>query len=185
MRPHDVKEIIISTQEINRRVACLVEEISRSELRKNFVMLGILRGSFMFMADLLRNFYSFGMSPEIDFITLASYGSETESSGRIDLIHDTDEDLREKDVLLVDDILDTGRTLDFARKMFLERGARAVYTCVLLNKKVHRATQIEADFSGFEVENDFVVGYGLDYDNNYRELPHIARVRFHDKEVSP
>jgi hypoxanthine phosphoribosyltransferase len=96
------------------------------------------------------------------------------------IIHDIREDIQDADILLVDDILDTGRTLAFTKKLLLERGARSVRTCVLLDKQAHRAVEFEADHAGFPINDCFVVGYGLDYDNLYRELPHIAKVSFQD-----
>ena len=144
-------------------------------------MLGILRGSFIFMADLVRGFAQHNLHPRIDFITLSSYGSGTESSGTVRICHDTDEDLRGADVVIVDDILDSGRTLAFAKELFLQRGARSVRTCVLLDKQANRVADIKADYTGFPVGDAFVVGYGLDYDKHYRELPYIANVTFLDE----
>ena len=180
MRAHDVKEILIDKGRIAKRVDGLVDEIAAATGNGNLIVIGILKGSFMFLADLMRGFHRHNIHPRIDFLTLSSYGSGTVSSGQIDVIHDIREDIRDADVLLVDDILDTGRTLSFTRKLMLERGARSVQTCVLLDKKVHRAVEFEADYAGFPIENQFVVGYGLDYDNLYRELPHIAGITFRD-----
>ena len=143
-------------------------------------MVGILKGSFMFLADLMRSFHRHGIHPRIDFLTLSSYGSGTTSSGTVEIINEVREGIIDADVLLVDDILDTGRTLAFTKKLLLERGARTVQSCVLLDKQAHRAVEFEADYAGFPMDDHFVVGYGLDYDNLYRELPHIAKVSFHD-----
>jgi hypoxanthine phosphoribosyltransferase len=132
----------------------------------------------MFLADLMRGLHRHNVHPRIDFLTLSSYGSGTTSSGTVDVIHDIREDISGADILLVDDILDTGRTLAFTKELLLERGARSVRSCVLLDKKAHRAVEFEADYAGFPIDDHFVVGYGLDYDNLYRELPHIAKVSF-------
>jgi len=180
MRVHDVKEILIDKTEIARRVDELVDEIIATNQTDNLVVVGILKGSFMFLADLMRSFHRHGIHPRIDFMTLSSYGSGTESSGNVEIIHDIREDLSGADVLLVDDILDTGRTLSFTKGLFLDRGANSVRSCVLLDKKAHRAVEFEADHTGFPIEGHFVVGYGLDYNNLYRELPHIAKVNFHE-----
>ena len=180
MRAHDVKEILIDKTEIARRVDELVDEIIATNQTDNLVVIGILKGSFMFLADLMRSFHRHDVHPRIDFLTLASFGSGTVSSGRIDVIHDIREEITGADVLLVDDILDTGRTLAFTKQLTLERGAKSVHSCVLLDKKAHRAVEFEADHAGFPVDDYFVVGYGLDYDNLYRELPHIAKVNFLD-----
>ncbi|MBT8045864.1 MAG: hypoxanthine phosphoribosyltransferase [Pontiella sp.] len=177
MRAHDVKEILIDKAAIAARVETLVDEIAATE-PDSLVVIGILKGSFMFLADLLRSFHRHNLHPRIDFLTLSSYGADTVSSGTVEIIHDIGENIVGADVLVVDDILDTGRTLAMTKQLLLERGAKSVHSCVLLEKKAHRAVDFEADFTGFEIENHFVVGYGLDYDNLYRELPHIAKVAF-------
>jgi len=181
MEPHHIRDVLITREQIQKRVHVLIEEIAGTCEADNLVMLGILRGSFIFLADLVRGFAQHNLHPRIDFITLSSYGAGTESSGTVRISHDTDENLRGADVVIVDDILDSGRTLDFAKKLFLERGARSVKTCVLLDKKANRAAKIEADYAGFTVDDVFVVGYGLDYDNRYRELPYIAKVTFEEE----
>jgi len=179
MRAHDVKEILIDKATIARRVDGLVDDIA-AESPGNLVVVGILKGSFMFLADLMRSFYRHDVHPRIDFLTLSSYGSGTSSSGKVEIIHDIREEIVGADVLLVDDILDTGHTLAFTKKLLSGYGARSVRTCVLLDKKAHRTIEFEADYAGFLVDDHFVVGYGLDYNNLYRELPHIAKVRFLD-----
>ncbi|MDZ8119593.1 hypoxanthine phosphoribosyltransferase [Pontiella agarivorans] len=179
MREHDVKEILIDKKAIAERVDALVDEIVAAGQPDRLVVIGILKGSFMFFADLMRSFYRHNAHPHIDFMTLSSYGAGTVSSGTVEIIHDIRENLTDATVLLVDDILDSGRTLAFTKKLMLERGAKSVYSCVLLDKITNRAVEFEADYAGFQIDDLFVVGYGLDYDNKYRELPHIARVNFH------
>lgn len=178
MKPHHLHEVLFTSDQIRRRVQGLIGEIAGNCETENLLILGILRGSFIFLADLVRGFAGHGLHPRIDFITLASYGGGTESSGTVKLTHDTGEDLRGADVVIVDDILDSGRTLAFAKELLLKRGARSVKTCVLLDKKANRAVEIEADYTGFPVDDVFVVGYGLDYDSRYRELPYIAKLAF-------
>ena len=178
MKPHHIEKALFTRDQIQRRVDELIDEIARDCEEKNLVMLGILRGSFIFLADLVRGFARHDLHPRIDFITLSSYGAGTASSGTVQITHDTDVDLHGADVVVVDDILDSGRTLQFARDLFLERGAHSVRTCVMLDKKTERAVEMEADYRGFPVDDVFVVGYGLDYDNHYRELPYIAEVAF-------
>lgn len=180
MRAHDVKEILIDKNAIARRVDELVDEIAAATDDGHLVVIGILKGSFMFLADLMRSFHRHNMHPRIDFLTLSSYGSGTTSSGTVKIIHDIREDIAGAEVLLVDDILDTGRTLAFTKRIMLERGAKSVRSCVLLDKEAHRAVEFQADHAGFPIGDHFVVGYGLDYNNLYRELPHIANVNFHD-----
>ena len=179
MRAHDVKEILIEKSAIARRVDELVDDIAATAEPRNLIVIGILKGSFMFLADLMRSFHRHEVHPRIDFLTLSSYGAGTVSSGTVEIIHDIREDIRGADILLVDDILDTGRTLALTKEIMLGRGARSVQTCVLLDKQAHRAVECEADHAGFVIDDHFVVGYGLDYDNLYRELPHIAKVSFH------
>lgn len=178
MRPHHVGDVLFTSEQIQQRVHALIAEIAKTCEAENLVMMGILRGSFIFLADLVRGFAAHDLHPRIDFITLSSYGSGTESSGTVKILHDTREDLCGADVVIVDDILDSGRTIAFAKDLFLKRGARSVKTCVLLDKTTGRAVDLTADYAGFPVGDDFVVGYGLDYDNRYRELPHIAKVTF-------
>lgn len=180
MREHDVKEILIDKTAIAQRVDHLVDEIMEDLGSGHLVVIGILKGSFMFLADLMRSFHRHNVHPRIDFLTLSSYGAGTTSSGTVEIIHDIREDLAGADVLVVDDILDTGHTLAFTKQLLLERGAHTVRSCVLLDKKVHRAVEFEADHAGFPIDDHFVVGYGLDYNNLYRELPHIAKVNFID-----
>lgn len=183
MRPHHIREVLFTSEQIQQRVGMMIDEIAGTCKPENLVILGILRGSFIFMADLVRGFARHDLHPRIDFITLSSYGGGTESSGTVRICHDTDEDLTGADVVIVDDILDSGRTLAFAKALFLQRGARSVRTCVLLDKTSSRAVDMQADYTGFPVGNTFVVGYGLDYDKRYRELPHIASVTFENGKM--
>lgn len=178
MKPHHIKEVVISAEAIAKRVDTLVSEMQAACRSDNFVMIGILRGSFIFLADLARDLYEHGVRPRIDFLTLESYGSETESSGTVRVVKDIRMDVQGADVMLVDDILDSGRTLSFATKHLMEKGARSVQTVALLDKPARRVIPFQADFVGFTVPDEFVVGYGLDYDSFYRELPYIAKVTF-------
>ena len=178
MKPHHTREVVLSAQQIRERVDALVVDMSKACRGDNLVMIGILRGSFMFLADLVRALYHHDVHPRIDFITLESYGAGTESSGTVHVAKDFSIEVAGADVMIVDDILDTGRTLAFARDHVLARGARRVLTCALLDKPARRVVPFEADFVGFPIENEFVVGYGLDYDGRYRELPYIAKVTF-------
>jgi hypoxanthine phosphoribosyltransferase len=161
---------------IAARVDELAQEIAAAEL-KRLVIVAVLKGSFIFAADLIRALHARGLAPEIDFIFLASYGTGTTSQGSVKVLRDVGTPLSGRDVILVDDILDSGRTLAFAKDLLLQRGANRVMTCVLINKQgVERAVPIDADYTGFECPPEFVVGYGMDLAHRYRELPYIGVV---------
>lgn len=178
MKPHHIRDVLISADDIRQRVDRLVVDMREACHGDNIVMIGILRGSFIYLADLVRALYHHGVHPRIDFITLESYGAGTESSGHVHVAKDFSMDVAGADVILVDDILDTGRTLEFAAAHVMKKGARSVKTCALLDKPSRRLVPVQADFVGFTIEDAFVVGYGLDYDSRYRELPYIAKVTF-------
>lgn len=168
-------EVVFSAQAIAERVDALALEIAAAGLESPLVV-PILTGSFVFSADLLRSLNRAGMHPEVDFLSLASYRLSTQSSGNIDILRDLVLDPRDRDVLIVDDILDTGRTLAFAKDLMAARGARSIRTCVLLNKRQRRAVTIDVDFVAFECPSVFVVGYGMDIAHRFRELPFVGRV---------
>lgn len=178
MRPHHIHDVLFTAQQIQQRVNELVEEMAAVCRAENFAMIGILRGSFVFLADLVRALYYHDVHPRVDFITLESYYSGTESSGHVHVAKDIGMDVKGASVVLVDDILDSGRTLSFAVNHILAKGAQSVRTCTLLDKPARRVIPFKADFVGFVIEDYFVVGYGLDYDGHYRELPYIAKVTF-------
>ncbi len=180
MRPHHTRDVLFTAEQIERRIDELVDEMASACRAENFAMIGILRGSFVFLADLVRALYYHNVHPRIDFITLESYYSGTESTGHVHVAKDLAMDVSGATVILVDDILDTGRTLSFAVKHLLAKGAKSVRTCTLLDKPSRRVVPFQADFVGFVIEDHFVVGYGLDYDSHYRELPYIAKVTFTD-----
>jgi len=168
----------IEENDLRDRVLDLVDEIAEVIQHEEVVIVGILRGSFMFLADLVRRLHPRGLHPRIDFMTLQSYGSGTCSSGNVQITKDISVDLEGTTVLLVDDILDSGRTLNFAVRHVRNKGAAKVLSCCLLDKPARRVVDIQADFIGFEIPDTFVVGYGLDYDSHYRELPYLGEVVF-------
>jgi len=178
MKDHDIEQVLFSADQIATRVQALVHEMAAGCRSDNLVIIGILRGSFIFLADLVRELCRQDVHPRIDFMTLESYGAGTTSSGTVRVAKDVGMAVAGTDVLVVDDILDTGRTLSFARQHLLALGARSVRTCALLDKPARRSVPFEADYVGFTIEDRFVVGYGLDYDGRYREIPHIACVTF-------
>ena len=142
---------------------------------KNLLVVSILKGSFMFAADLMRALHRAGVKPQVEFMHLSSYREGTTSSGQVTILKDVESDVRDRDVLLVDDILESGRTLAFAKDLMSARGAR-VMTCCLLEKPGHRAVGLDADIVGFTCPDLFVVGYGMDVAHSYRQLPFIGVV---------
>lgn len=169
-------DVVFSADEIARRVEEIAADIARREGRELFVIV-VLKGSFVFAADLIRALDRAGVEARVDFITLSSYGKESASSGEVRLARDVSDDVRGRSVMIVDDILDTGRTLRFARDLMIDRGAATVRTCVLLDKPSNRVVDIAADHVGFTVGNQFVVGYGLDLGHLYRGLSYIGVLR--------
>ena len=167
--------VVFSAAEIERRNRQLAEQIA-ADMGRQFLVVAILKGSFVFAADLIRALHRAGVQPEIDFMSLASYGTGRESSGRITVQRDIADEVTGRDVLLIDDILESGRTLNFAKQMLLDRGANSVRVCILLDKPGKRAANLKADYAGFVCPDLFVVGYGLDFANLHRELPYIGHV---------
>ncbi|MDJ1157436.1 hypoxanthine phosphoribosyltransferase [Chelatococcus sp. SYSU_G07232] len=160
---------------IARRNAEMADAIAQAKPH-NLLVVAVLKGSFMFAADLIRALHRVGMKPQVEFVHLSSYREATVSSGQVEILRDVQSDVRDRDVLLVDDILESGRTLAFAKDLLMARGARRVMCAVLLEKPGKRAVQIEADFVGFECPDLFVIGYGMDVAHSYRELPFVGVV---------
>jgi hypoxanthine phosphoribosyltransferase len=174
MREHQV-ETLIPAVEVAARVKWLAREIA-IHMPHDLVIIGLLRGSFVFTADLIRALHLLHVKPQIDFMTLSSYGTQMSSSGTIQINRDIKESVEGRDVLILDDILETGQTLSFAVDIIKKRGAKSIKTVVLLEKPGKRKIDIKADYIGFTIEDKFVVGYGLDYANYYRELPYIGAI---------
>lgn len=172
---HSRVEMVFSPEEIAERIDALAQRIAAKKLERLLVV-AILKGSFVFAADLIRALHRAGIDPEVDFISLSSYRKSTKSSGKVEILRDIEMDVEGRNVLLVDDILESGRTLAFAKDLVSARGARQVLTCVLLDKPVRRAVHVEADLAAFECPNVFVVGYGMDLAHRYRELPFVGQL---------
>lgn len=153
----------------------LAEDIARGG-NDDLLVIAVLKGSFIFAADLVRSLHKAGLSPEIEFITLSSYGEGTSSSGSVRVVRDIETDVKGRNVLLIDDILESGRTISFAKELMMERGAKSTQVAVLLDKTGKRATDIVADYVGFECPDYFVVGYGMDVAHAFRELPFVGIV---------
>ena len=167
--------ILYDERSIAERTAAIATAIA-AERPRDLLVVAILKGSFVFAADLLRALHRAGLAPQVEFMHLSSYGAGTQSSGTISVLKDVDSSVADRDVLLVDDILESGRTLAFARERLLSRGARRVMLCVMLEKPGKRAVELDADFVGFHCPDVFVVGYGMDAAHSYRELPYIGVV---------
>jgi hypoxanthine phosphoribosyltransferase len=168
-------EPVYTAAEIAERLAGLAAEIAAGK-PVDLLVVPILKGSFVFAADLIRALNAVGLNPEVDFLTLSSYKKSRTSSGQVAILRDLDLHVEGRHVILVDDVLDSGRTLAFAKDLIAARGARIIETCVLLNKEVSRAVNIEADYYAFTCPNVFVVGYGMDVAHRYRELPFVGRL---------
>lgn len=175
MKKHHL-ENLISREEIHSRIQELAHEINsyyKHAQSEKLVVVGLLRGSFMFMADLVR---LMEMAVEVDFMTASSYGNSTESSRDVKILKDLDGDVSGKDVLIVEDIIDTGFTLNTVRELFLLKGAKSVAICTLLDKPSRREVNVPVEWIGFSIPDEFVVGYGIDYAQHYRNLDYIAKV---------
>ena len=159
--------------EIARRVAELADEIAAA-LPRDLMVVGLLKGSFVFLADLVRALDRAGGSPSVEFVRLSSYGHGRESSGDIRLIDEVPAGIAGRAILLVDDIADTGRSLTYAKDLLAGAGARQIWSCALVDKPSRREVEFEADFVGFTVGDVFVIGYGIDYAEDYRHLPYIG-----------
>lgn len=168
----DLQKILITEEEIKDAAKKLAEQIQHDyEGEDEIVFVGLLKGSVQFMADLLKNI---DMMCTIDFMCVSSYGKNTKSTGRVNIIKDLSEPIDDKNVVIVEDIIDSGNTLSFIKKYFTAKNAKSVRICTLLNKPSRREVEIDVDYIGFDVPDEFVVGYGLDYLEYYRNLPYIG-----------
>jgi hypoxanthine phosphoribosyltransferase len=170
----DVEEVLLTEQQIQQRLDALAGEIQREYTEKDLTLVAVLTGSVMFIADLLRRL---PMQLRLDYIGVSSYHGETRSTGALLMTKALRLDVRGRDVLLVDDILDTGQTLVKIREMMNKLQPRSLKSCVFLEKDVPHHENIHADFVAFRIPNKFVVGYGLDYRERYRNLPYVATLK--------
>ncbi len=161
---------LLTAKQIQSRVKELAEMISSDYARKNILTVGVLRGAFMFLSDLVR---AIKVPLTVDFIMASSY-IKTDTTGEVKIHCDIREDISDRNVLLVDDIIDTGITINYVRERILARCPKSLKICVFLDKKERRLVDVPLDYVGFEIPNVFVVGYGLDYDNQFRNLPYIS-----------
>ncbi len=168
------KEVLFAKEAIDRRVRELAEKISRDYEGRELIMIGVLKGAFIFMSDLIRNI---SIPCTVDFARLASYGAGTASSGKVIVAKDIETSIRGKDILIVEDIVDTGLTLKFFVDWLMERNPRSLKVCAFLDKRLKRKVTFEADYVGFTIDDGFVVGYGLDFNEQYRFLPDVYVVQ--------
>ena len=167
----DIDHILISEADLQKRVAQLGGQISQDYAGKAPLLVSVLRGSFIFMADLTRHIQPFC---QVDFMAVSSYGSGTVSSGQVNIVKDLTDSIEGKDVIVVEDILDSGNTLSYLFQLLKARNPASLRLVTLLDKPSRRTKPIQADYVGFTVPDEFVVGYGLDYDELYRNLPYIG-----------
>ena len=167
----DILKVLVTEEELKRRIAELGEAIYERFQGRRPLFLGVLKGSFVFMADLVR---ACQLKSDVEFIAVSSYENATVSSGRVKINHDLQQDITGRDLIIVEDILDSGSTLAFLKDYFMTKGAASITIVTLLDKPSRRTKAITADFAGFEVPNEFVVGYGLDYCQEYRNIPYIG-----------
>ena len=170
----DVESILLSENEINERVSELAEQITKDYEGKKLFVIGVLKGSFIFMADLIRKIQ---IPCQIDFMAVSSYGGNAKTTGAVKITKDLNADIEGKDVLIVEDILDSGRTLSYLINYFRNRRPSSVRICTLLDKPERRTSKVSVDYVGFSVPDEFVVGYGLDCDEKYRNLPFIGGLK--------
>src|SRR5436305_1491857 len=166
-----VGEVLVSADELQRRVAELGEEISRDYAGRSLLLVGVLKGAVFFLSDLMRYIE---IPVEVDFMAVASYGSATDSSGVVRILKDLDAAIEDRDVLIVEDIVDSGLTLQYLMRNLGSRNPRTLEVCALLTKPERRKVDLPTRYVGFEIPNRFVVGYGLDFDERHRNLPFVA-----------
>lgn len=172
MFKNDVDHVLYSEEQIKARVKELGAEITKDfENEDSLIALGILRGSVVFLSDLIREIE---MNTELEFISVSSYGNSTKSSGVVKINKDLDIDISGKNVIIIEDIIDSGITLKYLKEMLLKRNPKNLKICTLLNKPERRKTDVVPDYIGYDIPDEFVIGYGLDYANKYRNLPFIG-----------
>lgn len=167
----NIKEILITENEIKKKTKELGVLLSNEYKGRVPLMIGILKGAILFMSDLIRNM---DINVEIDFMAVSSYGASTQSSGVVRIIKDLDTTIENRDIIIVEDIIDSGLTLSYLIDLFIRRNVKSIKVVTLLDKPNHRIINLKPDYSGFTIPDEFVVGYGLDYAEKYRNLPYIG-----------
>ena len=167
---NDIEEILVSKEDISLKVKEMGKQISEDYEGKDLLLIGVLKGSFIFLADLMREI---SIPVEVDFMAVSSYGSSTKSSGVVRILKDLDSTIEGKDILFVEDIIDWGLTLSYLISNFKSRGAKSVNACTLIDKPERRKADVAMKYKGFDIPDEFIVGYGLDYAQKYRNLDQI------------
>lgn len=177
MNSYSLGEILLPKEKISNRVREMAQEIEKNNNGTPLLLIGVLKGSIVFLSDLIRCVNS-SIPMELDFLAVSSYGSSTQSSGIVKITKDLDEEITDKKVLVVEDIVDTGLTLHYLMNILQERSPETIEICTLLDKPDRRRVDIDITYRGFEIPDEFVVGYGLDYSGRWRNLPdiHVLRV---------
>lgn len=171
-------KVMLSEQEVDAKICELGKQISEDYAGKQVHLVCVLKGGSFFMCELAKRIT---VPVSLDFMSVSSYGSETKSSGVVKIVKDLDEPLTGKNVIVVEDIVDSGRTLSYLMEMLKDRGPESLRLCTLLDKPDRRVIDVHVDYTGFQIPDEFVVGYGLDYDQRYRNLPYIGQVEFVDE----
>ncbi len=170
----DIKEILFNEEEIARKVQELGEIISKEYTDKDLLVIGVLKGASIFLSDLIRKI---SIPLKIDFMAVSSYGLSTESSGVVKILKDLDHGIEDMDILIIEDIIDTGLTLKYLCENLASRKARSIKICTLLDKPERRKVNLNVDYIGFKIPDEFIVGYGIDFAEKYRNLPYIASLK--------
>lgn len=168
-------KVLLSEEEVDARIQAMGEQISSDYEGKQVHLICVLKGGSFFLCELAKRIT---VPVSLDFMSVSSYGGGTESKGVVKIVKDLDEAIRDKDVLVVEDIVDSGRTLSYLLEMLRNRGPKSLRLCTLLDKPERRVVDVDVDYTGFQIPDKFVVGYGLDYDQRYRNLPYIGVVEF-------
>lgn len=167
----DIESVLFSEKEIENIVNILANQIEKDYNNRDFIMVGLLKGSVAFMADLMKKI---NLDFSIDFMVVSSYGGGTQSTGRVNVLKDISQSVEGKEILIVEDIIDSGNTLNFIKKYLTVKGAKSIKLCTLFDKPDRRTADITVDYVGVKIPDVFIVGYGLDYDEKYRNLPYVG-----------
>ncbi len=167
--------VLLTEEEVNTKIQQIGEQISKDYQDREVHLVCVLKGGSFFMCELAKRIT---VPVTLDFMSVSSYGSDTKSSGVVKIVKDLDESIKDKDVIVVEDIVDSGRTLSYLMEMLHGRGPATLRLCTLLDKPDRRVVDVNVDYTGFQIPDEFIVGYGLDYDQKYRNLPYIGVVEF-------